>query len=74
MVDERAANAEAQRTRDCDAFIDANKDAIRDAKAFRTAYMKDPANAKALFGTLKPVTAQRRIDASQVRTPAPNRG
>lgn len=71
LVADKAAAAEAQRTRDCDAFIEANKDAIRDAKAFRTAYMKDPENAKAIFGTLKPATAARRIDASQVRTPAP---
>lgn len=71
LVADRAQAAEAQRTRDCDAFIEANKDAIRDAKAFRTAYMKDPENAKALFGTLRPATAARRLDASQVRQPAP---
>ncbi len=71
MVDSKAADAEAQRTRECDAFIASNKDAIKDPKAFRTAYLKDPDNAKALFGTLRPATAARRIDASQVRTPAP---
>jgi hypothetical protein len=71
MADEKAANAEAQRTRDCDAFIAANKDGIKDVKAFRTAYTKDPETAKALVGSMRPVTAARRIDASQVRTPVP---
>jgi hypothetical protein len=72
MVDEKAAAAEAQRTRECDAFIASNKDAIKDPKAFRTAFEKDPETAKALVNSMRPATAARRIDASQVRTPAPS--
>ena len=71
LVADKAANAEAQRTRECDAFIEANKDAIKDAKAFRTAFSKDPETAKALVASMRPATAARRIDASQVRTPVP---
>lgn len=71
LAADKAAAAEAQRTRDCDAFIEANKDAIKDVKAFRTAFSKDPETAKALVASMRPATAARRIDASQVRTPAP---
>lgn len=63
----------ACRKSECDAFIAANKTAIKDEDAFRKAFDKDPETVKSTFaacravpGATPPVT---RIEASKAKTP-----
>jgi hypothetical protein len=63
----------AQRTRDCDAFVAANKDVIADEVTIRARFMADPAAVTGMFKALKPAaaapqTAARRI-GSGAETP-----
>jgi phage I-like protein len=66
MKDAQAACRKA----DCDSFVSQHRESIADEAAFRAAFDKDPATAKAVFGAFRRAAPETRLSAREAKTPA----